>query len=241
MKKNLIIIWILLLVVACGKTTKSEPPAEDSEEQTEEDSARVWNFDDWEGWEQANQADNAQIPQTTIEDGAFRLFTRAGHYDRTKVMFPEKFGAGRYEWKIYISDLEPGDQVSVAGFLYSDDHHELDFEVGPGRKEDREREQTKEDEVIAFMTGQDHPWFQSSANLKKNAWHTFAIDLSLKGDRYFAEWYIDGEKTSGKALDFGAEIKFRIFCSIENLSFMGEHLPHKENDALFDYVKFIPY
>ena len=40
---------------------------------------------------------------------------------------------------------------------------------------------------------------------------------------------------------FGDEITFTVHCSVENLTFMGDHIPAQENYALFDAVEVKPY
>jgi len=38
---------------------------------------------------------------------------------------------------------------------------------------------------------------------------------------------------------FGDETAFTVHCSVENLLFIGDHIPTQENYAVFDYVEFV--
>ena len=93
------------------------------------------------------------------------------------------------------------------------------------------------DDMIAYMTSQDFPYSSVPVKLK-TGWHIFEIDLSIKEGKYYATWYIDKEKTHGIQLGFGNEISFYIFCSVENLKFIGDQIPQQENYGLFDFVKY---
>ena len=129
------------------------------------------------------------------------------------------------------------DQASVGSWIYCDDHHELDFEVGYGNTDGRKKLNASPDDMIAYMTSQDFPYSSVPVKLK-TGWHIFEIDLSIKEGKYYATWYIDKEKTHGIQLGFGNEISFYIFCSVENLKFIGDQIPQQENYGLFDFVKY---
>jgi hypothetical protein len=36
----------------------------------------------------------------------------------------------------------------------------------------------------------------------------------------------------------GKESEFKIYCSMENLTFIGDHIPYTQNYALFDFVEY---
>nr|WP_299575120.1 hypothetical protein [uncultured Leptotrichia sp.] len=97
------------------------------------------------------------------------------------------------------------------------------------------------DEVIAYITSQDNPALHQKVKIKKNAWHTFQIDLKLAGGKYFATWLIDDVKCAAQQLTYGQEHPFYIFCSTENLKFVGDSWPYKDNYGLWDYVTYTPY
>ncbi len=47
------------------------------------------------------------------------------------------YADGTYYWRTYVPAIGPSEQVSIGSWIYHDDHHELDFEVGPGKAEIR--------------------------------------------------------------------------------------------------------
>lgn len=196
-----------------------------------------WDFNDPEGWVYYHQDDNP-VPQYSFENGQLRIFTRANSLDRKKLRTKDKiYTTGRYTWKTFISDLGVGDQSSIGSWIYCDDHHEIDFEVGYGKQNVREELQAAPDEVIAYMTTQDHP-FQSVPVKIKKGWHIFEIDLSLVDGKYRVEWIIDGKTVSTVQQTFGKEFAFYIYCSVENLRFLGDHIASQENYALYDFVSY---
>jgi hypothetical protein len=196
----------------------------------------TWDFDDLEGWEYAHQDENPDN-QCVLEEGTLRIFTRAHSWDRKKVRTSETFTTGRYTWRTYIPQMGVGDMASVGSWIYCDDHHEIDFEVGYGKDSVRLEAGAAPDEMIAYMTTQDHP-NKSVYVAIKSGWHIFEIDLSRVDDNYFVEWIIDDEVVSSVQQTFGTEFAFHIFCSVENLRFIGDHQPENENYGIFDYVKY---
>lgn len=196
-----------------------------------------WDFNDIKGWIYYGQDDNP-ARQYSIENGQLRIFTRANSNDRKKLRTEDKiYTTGRYTWKTFISDFGKGDQCSIGSWIYCDDHHEIDFEVGYGKQTDREKLNAAPDEVIAYMTTQDYP-FQSIPVAIKKGWHIFEIDLSLVDGKYKVEWIIDGKTVSTVQQTYGPEIAFHIYCSVENLKFLGDHPASQDNYALYDYVTY---
>jgi hypothetical protein len=113
----------------------------------------------------------------------------------------------------------------------------LDFEVGYGNEQIRKELHAAEDDMIVYMTSQDFP--SSSVPMKiKPGWHIFEIDLKLKNNKYHVTWLIFKKKKHSVQLEYGTEVPFHIYCSVENLKFLGEHMPKQDNYGLFDYVKY---
>jgi len=48
-------------------------------------------------------------------------------------------------------------------------------------------------------------------------------------------------KCAAQQLNYGQEHPFHIFCSTENLKFVGDNWPYKDNYGLWDYVTYTPY
>jgi hypothetical protein len=198
---------------------------------------QLWRFDDLGAWKYVHQDDNPN-KQVTIKNGVVCIYTRSNTFDRKKIHTREKvYTTGKYIWRTYISDLGEGDQTSIANFLYCDDHHELDFEVGYGKKAIRKELNAAPSEMIAYMTSQDFP-FQSVPVKIKAGWHLFAIDLKLVNGLYTCSWLIDNVLMDSLSLNYGNAFKFYIYCSVENLKFIGDHPAKKDNYALFDFVKY---
>jgi len=153
----------------------------------------------------------------------------------------KRFGAGLYTWRTYISDLSKNERASIGSWIWHNDKHELDFEVGSGPEEERRELKVADDEVIAYITNQESPHLHKKVKIKKNAWHIFQIDLKLVKNNYFATWIIDGTEYASAQLEFGQEYPFHIFCSTENIKFVGDKTPVKDNYGLWDYVTYALY
>lgn len=196
-----------------------------------------WNFNNLDGWVYTQQDKNPNI-QYEISKGKLKMYTRAGSDDRKKMRTKDRiYTTGRYTWRTYISEMGKGDQSSIGCWLYCDDKHEIDFEIGPGKDELRARLNAADDELIGYMTTQGNPYHTKTVKIKPG-WHIFEIDITLVNGKYKVDWIIDGEVLSSVQQTYGKEIAFYIFCSVENLKFLGEHPATKDNYALFDYVKY---
>lgn len=196
-----------------------------------------WRFNNLDGWVYAHQDDNP-AQQCELEKGLLKIFTRAQSWDRKKVRTEHrKYTSGRYTWKTYIGQMGEHDQASVGSWIYCDDQHELDFEVGYGKAKVREELNAAPDEMIAYMTSQDFPFISVPVKIKVG-WHIFEIDLTLKNGKYYATWIIDKKVCNEIQLKFGMEFSFYIFCSVENLKFIGDRIPQQDNSGLFDFVKY---
>ncbi len=198
---------------------------------------KVWHFKDLSGWVYGHQ-DSNPANQCDIEKGVLRIYTRANSLDRKKIHTEDKiYTTGRYIWKVYVPSMGMGDQSSVGAWIYSDDHHELDFEIGYGKQSVREEVGAVPGELLVYMTSQDFP-YESVIKRIHPGWHLFEMDLSLKQGNYYVEWIIDKEISHTLQLEYGKEIPFFIFCSVENLMFLGDHPAQQENYGLFDFVKY---
>ena len=187
-------------------------------------------------WRYSHQ-DTATVKQVWVEDGLLCVKTRACTYDRTKMSTPMIYTSGTYRWKTYIPEFGPGDKTSVGSWIYCDDHHEVDFEVGWGTTEKRLEAGCGDGEVLACMTNQDFP-FTSSYVPISIGWHEFEIRLDVVDGRYLVHWVIDGSERKSQLVGFGPETSFRIFVSVENLNFIGDHIASKDNVGKYEWVTF---
>lgn len=113
-----------------------------------------WNFNNLEGWVYTQQDKHPNI-QYEISKGKLKMYTRAGSDDRKKMRTKDRiYTTGRYTWRTYISEMGKGDQSSIGCWLYCDDKHEIDFEIGPGKDEVRASLNAAHDELIGYMTTQ---------------------------------------------------------------------------------------
>lgn len=217
-------VFFLLLLMPCIATAQSPLKAR-------------WNFNTMDGWAYAHQDENIE-QQCRIKKGKLRIFTRSKSADRKKVRTINKiYTTGRYTWKTYISQMGVGDQSSIGSWIYCDNHHEIDFEVGYGKKKVRDELNAQTNEMIAYMTTQDHPYRSIPAKIKVG-WHVFEIDITSIDGKYKVDWYIDHKRVSSVQQFFGDGIAFYIFCSVENLKFIGDSVASQDNYGLFDYVKY---
>ncbi|QDO95183.1 hypothetical protein FNB79_14775 [Formosa sediminum] len=202
---------------------------------------KTWTFDTLEGWEDGSQNLNGK-KNYSVKDGVLKMYTRANTRDRPKIKTEAKiYNQGEYIWRLYVPELGVGDQASIGAFIYADDAHELDFEIGYGSESARTKANANADEVLVYMTSQAHPFQSIIKPIKKQAWYTVTLELKLIDSKYQAFWRVDGIQLAQLQLNYGQGIDFYIFCSVENLEFIGDHIPKQDNYGLFDYVTFKAY
>lgn len=222
-----------VFVSSCGDDEPEQPVVPEANA-----LERVWEFDALEDWVYFHQ-DTATVDQWVVADGKLALTTRANTYDRTKMHTADGFyGEGVYRWRTYVPEIAAGDQVSVGSWIYCDDEHELDFEVGYGTSAARSKANAGEGQLVACMTCQAFP-YKSGYVAIDPGWHDFEIVLTVRKDgNYKAEWSIDGASKQTLDLKFGPEYGFLIHCSVENLKFLGDHIATRNYTAYYDRVSF---
>lgn len=197
---------------------------------------KIWNFDDLNEWQDATQVG---VPNYWIENGNLRIFTNANTWDRTKIKSVATYATGTYSWRVFVPEMGVGDCASIGAFLYADDTHELDFEIGYGKETVRQGLNAASDDLIVYATSQANPSHSFQSKLKRENWYTLTIDLALNTKKkYVATWKINNVAFTSAVLNYGTSTRFKIFCSVENLSFIGDHIPYTQNHALFDWVEF---
>jgi len=228
------ILFFILYLPGCGKKNPAAQPGPEA-------NPYRWDFNDLNGW--VDDSQNTGGPHNyAVAEGKLRIHTRAGTWDRAKVRTAQQtFRAGVTRWRVYVPAMGAGDQASIGAFLYNSDTRELDFEIGFGKSSDRAAMKAAQDELIVFTTTQAGPYKSTKHLIKREQWHDFSIELTLPDsaadNRYSAVWSVDGDKMEEVRLSFGGETAFYIYCSVENLQFLGDHVPVQENYALFDYVE----
>jgi hypothetical protein len=200
-----------------------------------------YDFDTFEDWKYMHQ-DTATIEQYRLSEGNLLLTTRAHTYDRTKVnLTAAKLKTGRSSCRVYIPTMYSFDQTSIASFLYCDDRHEIDFEIGYGSAEKRAESKSQKNEVLCYMTSQGFPFQSEIVNLKMNKWYVIDIDISMKNGKYFIQWFINGKLNSSLQTKFGEEKEFRVVLSLENLKFLGDHISNNNYEIKFDWLDITHY
>ena len=176
-----------------------------------------------------------------LEKKHLKITTRATSKDRVKVATKRKdYGVGIYTWQIYIPKFSPNDRCSVGAFIYhsSDTEYEFDFEIGSGKQKIREELNAEENEAVVYCTSQKSPHNSSRFLVKMDAYSEFKLKLSLVKNAYLVEWYLNGKQLKTLQTEVPGSVKFSIYASLENLTFMGNHLPEHENSVLFDRITF---
>lgn len=225
---KILLISLLFILFSCSKDKTVIPIT----------TTKIWNFTDLIGWEDGSQNTNSNI-NYTIESGNLKIVTNANTWERPKVKTTATFGAGTYTWRVYVPEMGVGDQCSIGAFLYSDDTHELDFEIGYGNQATRNQLVATTDELIVYMTSQANPFVSTPKKIKRAQWYNFSIEmLKTPTGNYQANWKINSVLEQTNVLTYGTETTFHIFCSVENLLFIGDHIPANQNYALFDFVEF---
>lgn len=199
--------------------------------------SKKWGFRNLDGWVYTHQDDNPDM-QCEIDKGKLKIWTRKGSYDRKKMRTADRiYTTGRYTWRTYVPPIKLGDQTSIGSWLYCDDKHEIDFEVGSGNNQIREELKAGPDDLVVYMTTQGNP-YHTFPRLIKSGWHIFEIDITSIDGKYSVKWFIDGKECASIQQTYGQEIAFYIYCSVENLKFLGDNIATQDNYGLFDYVKY---
>ena len=203
----------------------------------------VWEFDkpepDW-----VREGSKPPLPESSVifEGGKASITARAGTWDRAKIATVNRdFGTGVYTWVVRIPAMGANDMASVGAFIYRDDQHELDFEIGSGTAALRKKHGALPDELLCYCTNQQFPFESSIFKIKGNARYTLSLELRPRdGGKLLARWAIDGRQIKELATTIPADTRFGIHCSVENLKFLGDHQPKRAHTAEFERVSFTP-
>lgn len=222
-----LLVWVILLFALSRENIHADELTFQSD------------FTDLKGWQ--NDSSRKSPQSYSLSDGILRMSTRPSTRDRVKIRTKRRFGAGRYSWRIFAPAMGKGDQASIGAFLYKDDKHEIDFEIGYGKTSVRKKLKAGPRDLICYNTSQGHPSSSDQILIKAKTWYVFSIDLTHgKDGNYLITWLVNEKQVKQLQSNFGDEVTFTAHCSVENLIFLGEHIPKQENYGLFDYFEFIP-
>ncbi len=236
-------VTLALILFSCTDDTMSDETEtastlsnSNTQKRTTGSISKIWDFNDLNEWEDATQIGD---PNYFIDNnGYLNIFTHANTYDRAKVKSVSTYATGTYSWRVYVPAMGEGDQASIGAFLYNNDTHELDFEIGYGKLTERAEMNAQADELLVYMTSQANPFQSIKHKIKTENWYTLKIELTLVNRKYHAKWSINEEELVATPLNYNSKFKFKIFCSVENLTFIGDHIPSSDNYAQFDWVEF---
>lgn len=191
-------------------------------------------------WENASQ--NNSPENYSLENSHLKITTRPEVWDRIKIKTKRAdFGLGTYTWRVYVPKMTIGDKASIGAFIYLDDQHELDFEIGSGKHYFREKLRVKSDELLVYCTSQSLPHSSDALLIKHDAWYNLKIQVSEnEADKYVIKWYVNDELLKTLTLAYGKSQRFSVYCSLENLDFIGNKLPEYPHFTLFDWFKYEP-
>jgi len=230
--KLVITLFLLILLNSCSLKKQDKSYINFIENFNSKET--LYNF-----WEDASQSES---PMNYDFDKEFlRIISRANTKDRVKVKTKNYFvGSGSYSWRVYVPKMHIGDQCSIGAFLYFDDKHELDFEIGSGNKKIRKKLNAKNNDLVVYCTSQAFPFSSTPFLIKNEAWYNLKIEITQgKNNNFLAKWFINDKLYKTEQLEYKS--KFYAFCSIENLEFIGDNLPKYDNYTLFDWFKFKKY
>jgi len=197
------------------------------------------DFNHLEGWK--DDSAEASPKSYKIENGALYMSTRADTHDRVKIATKQRFGLGEYQWKVFCPALGKGDQASIGAFLYNNDKNEIDFEIGYGKKELRDKLNAQADDLVCYLTTQGNPFHSSQILFKRNKTYTLTLKLSSSDSNHInIQWLIDGKTVKNFQSKIPADLTFTAHCSVENLLFMGDHIPKLKSWATFDHFTHTP-
>ena len=235
MKKFFVFLVLFSAVeVACSKGLETDDDTVVSERFTASDIID-WTYE---------HQDTSTVNPCSLEGNVVCIKTRANTYDRAKLHTDKLYQDGTYTWKTYIPEVGEGDMTSVGSWIYCDDQHEVDFEVGYGTAEMRQKAHCSDGQLVACMTNQAFPYKSGYVPIDPG-WHEFTIDMDLydasgKGAMFYEiTWSIDGVEKQTLQTQYGtSSATFRIYVSVENLKFIGSHIASQDNVGKFEWITF---
>ena len=176
-----------------------------------------------------------------LKNNNLKITTRAYTTDRVKVKTRNrKLGFGSYEWRVFVPEMAINERCSIGAFLYNDDQHELDFEIGSGLLDIRKKLNAKNDDLLLYCTAQSQANNPTIVLVKQNTWVNLKLELTIGEDSlYYVNWFLNGLSIKQLQLNYGDSFKFRAFCSLENIPFIGQNVPTRDNFTKFDCFKYM--
>ncbi len=188
-------------------------------------------------WESASQ----NSPDSYhLENEFLKITTRAQMSDRIKIKTKQThFGLGSYNWLVYAPVFELHAKCSIGAFIYNDDTHEIDFEIGSGSATTRTQLNAQENDLILYCTSQGNPFSSTKFLIQSEKWYRLKLILSIgENNNYLIKWYLNDVLLKTLQTTINKETTFGIYHSLENLNFMGDFLPTTQNYTYFDSFSY---
>ena len=222
----------LTLTSSCSRLTKYMP------------NSNVSFVDEFDSEEHFNSlwvdASQRSPKSYTLENDNLKITTRAYSTDRVKVKTKnKKLSVGSYQWRIFIPEMKLNERCSIGAFLYNDDQHELDFEIGSGILSHRKQMNAQSTDLLLYCTAQSQANNSTIVLVKSNSWVNLKLVLS-KGENSFynVKWFLNDKLIKQAQLNYGNSFKYSAYCSLENIPFIGESIPTQDNYTLFDEFEY---
>lgn len=237
---------ILLTIISLIITNTTSPASSEDKTTSNEKAENSPNkesfhsdFNNLEGWK--NDTTEGSPNSYKIESGKLYISTRAESKDRVKVATKKRFGLGEYKWKVFCPAFGIGDRASIGAFLYMNDKNEIDFEIGYGTKKLRDKLNAQADDLVCYLTTQGNPFHSSQILIKRDKAYTLSIKLTKSETNHIhIQWMIDGKTVKKFQSKIPATVTFKAHCSLENLIFMGDHIPKNKSWTKFDSFTYTP-
>ena len=203
-------------------------------------------------WEDDSTSDTKQTNRYRVTEfqgkKCLQISARGNTKDRIKIRTKDTYNSGTFEWRVFVpKHREPGASSSIGAWIYAEDSdkvriHEMDFEIGYGRKQEREEFGILPGQYMCYMTVQPDPdsrtgYLNRQSNrlddthslatgIEPGRWYTLRLVLTVSQDCYVVSWLIkkDGSPDFFKARPdytclYGPKDKdteFHVYCSVEN-------------------------
>ena len=159
-----LIYLLLMIVISCNK--------DDVKNENTYTFLENFNSESYLNTHWKNASQNNSPLSYFLENGNLKITTRANSNDRVKIQTREtNFSTGTYIWHLYVPKYNLNEQCSIGAFLYHNDSHEIDFEIGSGTNQLRTELNAQENDMIVYCTSQGFPFSSHLFLIQSESWH----------------------------------------------------------------------
>ena len=227
---------IALMAYAC---TPQVLPSQKEEQATGKEFSSLWDFEEMSDFKFSSNSEDLSY---SLDNGNLFLNSRADRKDLSSIeSLRGDFLSGDYEWRVYIPNIQAGDQLSFDCGLRSEGGAELSFSVSYGPQQLREDFELSSDELLLCVGSGAKPYSLSYSAIYPG-WHNLHLKLKEKDSKYEAVWTLDEQDLFSISLDYGPkERAFSIFSSFGYNPSVGDIVPKKDYQCRIDYIKAEAY